>query len=196
MFDRIKIGLLGTLNPFNKSLYNRLQEVGDVKFIGPNEYRVTIDLLVLPPNTGVDPTSQCFENGSYSVIPPYMIDPFVMYFVANHLDYIIKKRVPIIGIGDGCAILWNKIGGKCVLADQSILCKIPKPQGVVLIGNNDFIVEDGFSFNNELFGFPTVNSAFSQVLQELHDEILEDLAIIKSTPLDDGEEPASMFIEV
>lgn len=172
------------------SIYNLCQPIGEVRFIAPEHFDATIDILVLPHGPGINPNLPCFVHGTYAGIPAKPMCPFLERFRHSVLQHYIDANVFIIGLGDAAGILWNHLGGKCAAAGPEVTLLHNPTLQVVTIGTVDYSLE-GFRAEN-IAGVRNPNVHFRNLLRDFKQQVIDDLAVIENSSEDNNAEEVLM----
>jgi len=147
---KLKIGALSVTPDSHPVLYNRLQAFGSVRTLGPDDYDMRLDIIILPDGMGISPNLQCFSIGGSDMLPTAPISPSVERFRNRHLENYIESPLFIIGIGDNAALLWNHFGYKVGVSSKQLNLLAPTPEQILeveVLGRQDSIIE-GFRIGN------------------------------------------------
>jgi len=167
----IKIGALGVTPESHSKVFSYLQSIGVVETISATTKRGRYDIIVLPPDTGINPNLDCFKHGNRVLLPISPILPSIEKFRVDCLDYYIDQGTYVIGLGDNAALLWDKIGGKAIPTSFGIILKAGPNAEVT--GQEDELI-DMFRHNNT-FGISDINKGLSNVLLTIKEEIKASL---------------------
>lgn len=151
------------------SIYNILQEIGDVHYLTPKETSAKYDIVVLPPNMGINPNLKCFSHAEAIPIAP--IDPVIEVFRERCLEYYLDLDTIIIGIGDNAALIWNELGNNVAVTSRGLqLIDNKNLHHSNILGARDYFIE-GFRVNN-LIGIKEPTNLGS-ILLKIRKEIME-----------------------
>lgn len=151
------------------SIYNVLQEIGDVHYLTPTETSAKYDIIVLPPDMGINPNLECFKHANAIPIAP--IDPVIEVFRDRCLEYYLDLDTIIIGIGDNAALIWNELGNNVAVTSRGLqLIDNKNLHHSNILGVRDYFIE-GFRVNN-LIGMKEPSNLGS-ILLKIRKEILD-----------------------
>lgn len=187
--------IIGLFNPVSQDLtayVNRLQGIGEIRFIAPGQKNLgPIDLLIYPDGMGVIPTTPGLSHGDRVFTPSRPINPF-FYLFWNETPFqtLTEERgIPIIGFGDAAAMMYSELGGNIIVnADGTIsMLEDPKLNFEQIIDPHTHLMV-GFN-NNKVYG-ATTPTALTTVLKEaISDVLMNDLIDDLDDDDNDGDPP-------
>ena len=148
---------------------NTLRAIGEIKYVDCMEKRY-VECLIIPHNGGLYPSVEAF--GTY--IPEKPMSNQLERFRVYTLESYIEKEIPIIGIGDGAALLWAHLGNKVAESRSTIIC-LPKNihKGKVIDG--DEISVTAFADNN-MYGFSSLDYRVINLLNQLKSSVMDEIS--------------------
>lgn len=152
---QIGVPYCGSVN----TIINHLRPLGGVKILDYNTGTVGVDIVVIPDKIGLYPGCRCFGLKTPNTIMDNDAEVFRIYA----LQKFIERDIPIIGIGDGAAMLWNCLEQHVEEVSKTLRLIIP-------VGRKDIqFTDDGLfvtSFKHKsLYGFNTFGVNALKVIQ-------------------------------
>lgn len=175
--NKPRIGILYTertsLTPYKLRIFS----YGTAITVEPGHKFGFIDGLIIPDKIGAYIGMQCFARVTYGALGLRKMCNYSELFRLDQtgLDYYTSKQIPILGVGDGRVMLWNKLGGIATVnyggTIELIDNKSLKPVNISY--NEDRFVQN-FQVNN-YFGCENINSdVFQMFLNYIREVYLKD----------------------
>lgn len=173
---KLKIGVLYTHSNEQSQTLAVLSRLGHVQLINPGQ-KANVDVLIIPDKVGISPFLagvQQTERAVY-ISATHQVCMAAEYFrISNRgLSYYLDVRgVPIIGVGQGSAMLWSYLGGNIAFTStRHLLVRTEKTSSLeVYPKNEDTVLE--FNYNNVIFGVETITCpSLSNTLYKIAKEI-------------------------
>lgn len=142
-----KLGVLYSPSLKIDPLRNNLRKFGNVKLL---DYTDTsnVDILIIPHGGGLNPCLPCFGDHMFQ----NNMCSEMEFWRIHYMDKYIDRGIPIIGIGDGACLLYQKLGGKITLYKEELRCIAADIEYVEM--NDDGIFVNSFAaINKDFYGY-------------------------------------------
>lgn len=147
-------------------LRNYLRTFGKVRIVDYTDTGI-VDILFIPHGGGLYPGLPCFKDFATST----GMCPEVEHWRIHRLEEIIKKDIPIIGIGDGCALLYQKAGGDIRTVNGELRC-IPN-DSIKSIDDGLFVTSFRDEYHN-FYGFYKFDVAINRFILDYTESLNND----------------------
>lgn len=178
---KLKIGVLDTSTP-NLDVKRLALSYGALTIIASEEKRGDIDVLLIPNNIGAYINMRCFLKDDSAVYSIKGYCPIAERFRISDrgLDYYISRDIPIIGIGDGMTMLWDKIGSYATISEtgEIILLKDNTIANVLASDHRKVLEWNSGNF----YGVVSIeNKLLHNLLSEMKKALVRDLQYIEES---------------
>lgn len=178
---KLKIGVLDTSTP-NQDVKRLALSYGALTNIASEEKRGDIDVLLIPNNIGAYINMRCFLKDNSAVYSIKGYCPIAERFRISDrgLDYYISRDIPIIGIGDGMTMLWDRINSYATISDtgEIILLKDNTIANVLTSDHRRVLEWNSGNF----YGVSSIeNKLLHNLLSEMKKALVRDLQYIEES---------------
>lgn len=121
----IRVGIVWR-NAIDSSWLRLFYSFGYPEWIEPGKATTKFDVVIIPDGGSAYVGMDCFKPNMYKAIGLKPMDIAIEMFRTEPrgLEYYLKHGVPIVGIGEGAVMLWDKMGNKCSLRGEGENTKI------------------------------------------------------------------------
>lgn len=135
--------------------YTRLSAIGEVRLLMPQERSARYDVILLP-DAGVNTNMNTFKTKSIVALGSRPICPALEMFRIESLDYYIENNIPVIGIGDSRAVIYNNIEGAKTVLIKDRICLLHNEIVQPLEEESDFEMKN-FA-HNDIYGIESIET--------------------------------------
>lgn len=191
-----KVGVVLTHDMRGVHQLNRILYAYGVSVIPLNpdaaDNKVGIDILMIPDHTGLYPGANAFSNAAYTAVGTKPMCPYAELFRIKSLEYYINREIPVIGVGDGAAMLWNYLGHNIAVLEDTKLGLIPPQTGKVQYKTDGVFVTS--FIDDDIIGITDVfDGSIKRILGQVVKSIADEVAAIKYTGTDEDPEGVNVF---
>lgn len=146
------IGIVFSPRLESATLLRSFWSYGSVRFILPYQTDRNLDTLILPDGIGASVYLPGFSHNNAKWALGIDSCSTVDLFVKETLSYYVEKQIPIVGYGDGAAVLYSLIGGRIANVSGSLVMVYSEDVKADCKTDEDKVFVSSFNLNNLIYG--------------------------------------------